>query len=43
LVVGRRRSLVRRAVDEDPPDLHLATDAMEAIATDEGMPEAPEA
>jgi hypothetical protein len=38
-VVGRRRSL--RRPDGDPADRHLAAEQMEALATAEGMPEAP--
>jgi hypothetical protein len=36
--VGRRRALCR-SLPDDPADRHLANDMMDALATDEGMPE----
>ena len=38
--LGRRRTLDSRPPLPDPPDRHLADQDMEALATDEGMPEA---
>ena len=38
--VVRRRARARRWLLPDPPDRHLDADMMEALATDEGMPDA---
>ena len=39
----RRRGRARARTAADPPDAHLAGEQMEALATAEGMPEAPDA
>jgi len=36
-----RRGRARPRASADPPDAHLAGEQMEALATAEGMPEAP--
>jgi hypothetical protein len=37
--IARRRASGRRWLLPDPPDRHLEDEMMEALATDEGMPE----
>jgi hypothetical protein len=37
--IVQRRARGRRWLLPDPPDRHLADEMMEALATDEGMPE----
>jgi hypothetical protein len=37
--IARRRARGRRWLLPDPPDRHLEDEMMEALATDEGMPE----